>query len=237
MKKRLVKILLTPMLPIIFFGCKKNNSLPDTTPPATNYVEIIKDKSWWGEFTYTGKDPEYYSVHFNIDSTLVWSQFSGDYNGKWAVKDNELTMHVDRGNAEIKAIINNDKLSNITDNTGNSTIDIAHLIVRSNLPLDNTVWDATPILSNGIYGYLISFMSDLKVDIQETYFEPPSLYKSYLYPDNKYKRSTEGAVVRSSFSSGGAGSTSVFFAIIISDSAMIGSSRNPNNQWTAVRYE
>jgi len=230
MKKYLNKIVMITLLAAIVFSCKKDTSLPSI--PDTDYTAFLKDKTWWGEFNYTGKDAEYYSVHFNSDNTFVWSQFSGDHNGKWTVEGNELTMSIEPANTEIRAEINgDDKLINITDNTGSSTINTAHLIANSNMSLDNTVWEGKPILANGIYGYLISFVPGIKVDIQETYFEPPSLYKSYLYPGNTYKRSTGGEVVRTTFSSGGAGSSSTFFGIIVSDSVMRGSSRNANNQW------
>src|SRR6266511_5776183 len=95
----------------ILIGCKKSDTPKD-------YAASIKDRTWWGIFTNTGKTPEYYSIHFNTDSSLLWSDLSGDYAGKWKIADRQLTMTFTAINDEIKAdITDDDKLENITDNT------------------------------------------------------------------------------------------------------------------------
>ena len=231
MKKYISIILITVILMSFMTGCKKSNSVAPK-----DYTPSIKDKTWWGMFTYTGKDAEYYSVHFNADNTLLWSQFSGDFTGQWTINGKALTMTFDVSKAEIKAgISDDDKLLDIKDNTGNSEINAGQLIADPNITLDNTQWDGKPILASNLYDYLISFMPVFKVDIQETYFYPPSLYKSYLYPNNTYKRSASGAVIRASYNTGGAGAGSLFFAIIISGNEMRGSIKNPNNIWKATK--
>lgn len=62
----------------IFSSCKKENA----APKSKDYAASINDKSWWGVFTYTGETSQYYTVHFNSDNTLIWSQLSGDYAGQ-----------------------------------------------------------------------------------------------------------------------------------------------------------
>jgi hypothetical protein len=231
MKKYLSITLFTILLVSFVTGCKKTNS---ATPK--DYTPSIKDKTWWGMFTYTGKDAEYYSVHFNADNTLLWSQFSGDFTGQWAINGQELTMTFDVSKAAIKAgISDDDKLLNITDNTGNFEINAGQLVADPNIPLDNTLWEGKPVLASGLYGYQMEFMPALKITIQETYFIPPSLYQSYFYPNNTYKRSASGAVIRASYNAGGAGAGSPFFGVIISGTEMRGSIKNPNNSWKATK--
>jgi hypothetical protein len=231
MKKYLSIILVTILLVSFVTGCKKSNSAAPK-----DYTPSIKDKTWWGMFTYTGKDAEYYSVHFNADNSLLWSEFSGDFTGQWVINGKELTMTFDKSKAAIKAgISDDDKLLNITDNTGNFEINTGQLIANPNTPLDNTLWEGKPVLASGLYGYQMKFMPALKITIQETYYIPPSLYQSYLYSDNPYSRSAAGAVIRSSYKNGGAGASSLFFGIIISGTEMRGSIKNYNNQWKATK--
>lgn len=136
MKKYLSISLVTLVLTVILFSCKK-----DSIPTPKDYTASIKDKTWNGELTYTGKPKEYYSVHFNADNTLLWSQLSGDYAGKWVVKDNILTMTFDVNIADIKATITYDnKLTNITDNTGYYEINTGEISTNELMQLDDTMW-------------------------------------------------------------------------------------------------
>jgi hypothetical protein len=64
MKKHINIVLVTVLLMSFITGCKKNN-----TASPKDYAASIKDKTWWGQLTYTGKTQEYYSVHFNADNT------------------------------------------------------------------------------------------------------------------------------------------------------------------------
>jgi hypothetical protein len=137
MKKYLELTLVTLLLTGVLFSCKKEN----TSVPAKDYSASIKDKTWWGQLTYTAKTQEYYSVHFNADNTLLWSQLSGDYAGKWVVKDNILTMTFDANTAYIKATITDDnKLTNITDNTGYYEINTGEISTNELMQLDDTLW-------------------------------------------------------------------------------------------------
>ena len=95
MKNGIIKILAFLFSAGILVGCKKENG-----PAAKDYAASIKEKTWWGVVTYTGKEAEYYSVHFNSDNTLMWSQFAGDYSGHWATSGNALTITLDVGDAE-----------------------------------------------------------------------------------------------------------------------------------------
>ena len=74
--KKYSRILLATFLSSgILFGCKKDKTVK--TPEPKDYSLSVENKTWWGELAYTGKPIEYYSVHFNADKTLLWSQFAG----------------------------------------------------------------------------------------------------------------------------------------------------------------
>ncbi len=129
--------LITLLLIGILFSCKKNSA-----PEPKDYTASIKDKTWWGELTYTGKATEIYCVHFNSDNTLVWGQLSGDYTGKWRLNSDILTMTFDANTAEITATVtNDDRLANILDNTSFYEINSGTKIQNPNTQLlDNTKW-------------------------------------------------------------------------------------------------
>src|SRR6478609_9589040 len=123
----------------ILISCKKADvSTPASpTPVSRDYSTSIKDKSWWGEITYTGKTAEYYSVYFKADGTLIWSQFSGDYAGHWVIKEKELTMTFDANTVAIRATItDDDKLSNISDNTNSYEVNSGALLSNPYVNLD-----------------------------------------------------------------------------------------------------
>lgn len=136
MKKYISVIMIIVALVSFITGCKKSNSsVPDgTTSP-------IVDKTWSGTITYTGKTPEYYSVRFNADNTLVWVQLSGGYTGHWTITGKTITMSFDANTVKITADISGDnELLNITDNTGSYEINSGVLVAKPDMPLDNTVW-------------------------------------------------------------------------------------------------
>jgi hypothetical protein len=218
MKKYKNIMLVTLLLTVIIVSCKKSSTPKD-------YSASIKDKTWWGVITYTGKEAEYYSVHFNANNTLLWSQFSGDYTGKWVINDKELTMTFDVSNAEIKAdISDDDKLLNIIDNTGAFEMNTGQLIINPNIPLDNTEWKGK-IITGTPYLVNMSFRPPLKVDIQI----------SYTYTNNSYTRSASGAVIRADIKQVGSSGSSLFFGVIISAGEMKGSEKKSNNQWQATK--
>ena len=133
MKKYVSTMLVILLLTVTIFSCKKSNGPKD-------YNASIKDKTWWGEFAYTGQDAEYYSVHFNVDNSLTWTQWSGDYPGQWTLNGKQLTITFTGNSVEINAdISDDDKLMNISDNTANSEINSGQLIVNPKISLDNTV--------------------------------------------------------------------------------------------------
>src|SRR6478752_4424966 len=103
--KHIITLSLLFITVTILLSCNKTDV---TTPVSKDYSASIKEKSWWGEITYTGKTTEYYSVYFKADGTLLWSQLSGDYAGHWAIKDKELTMTFDANSVTIQATLTDD---------------------------------------------------------------------------------------------------------------------------------
>jgi hypothetical protein len=214
MKKKLNLILVTLLLTGILISCKKSC---DTTPLPKDYTASIKDKSWWGEFTYAGETAEYYSVHFNADNTLTWSQFSGDYTGHWILTGKQLTITFDGNSEEIKAnVSDDDKLVNITDNTTASEINNGQLSVNSTIPLDNTVWNGT-IRFTSIKALQLNFKPGLQVVINQENM-PVNTYT--------YTKNSSNSVIRV----GGS-----FFGIITSDDKMKGSNGGALFIWQAIK--
>ena len=155
---------------------------------------------------------------------------------EWTVNGKDLAITFDVSKAAIKAAISDDdQLLNIAGSTGNFEINTGQLITNTGISLENTLWEGKPVLASGLYAYKMKFIAASKLTIQETYFVPPNVYQSYLYPDNPYNRSASAAVIRSSYNNGGAGASSAFFGIIISASEMRGSIKNYNNQWKATK--
>lgn len=219
MKKYLSIMLVTLLLTVILCSCKKSIS-----PSPKDYAASIKDKTWSGAFTYTGEKTEYYSVHFNADNTLLWSQLSGDYAGKWAVNDKALTMTFDGNTAQIKADISeDDKLMNIVvSNTGAYIINSGGLIANPNIALDNTVWQG---LYNGSPNSLqLSFMPGSKVELRRSNI----VDKTYTY-----QRSASGAVIR--FKQGLANPIYPFFCVINSGMEIKGNDTNSFNPFQLAK--
>jgi hypothetical protein len=206
MKKHL-KIMLVILLSAgSIVGCKKSS-----TSDSKDATQSIKDKTWWGMITYTGKTTEYYSVHFNTDNTLTWSQLSGDYTGHWIINGTELTLTFDLNTVQIKAGISDDHtLINITDNTSIYEINSGGMIIDPAIPLDNTVWK----------GFYISGGSQLSLQLR---FSPGSViianYGTLADQKATYIRSSSGSVIRY-----GIGGMYPFFAVISSGNEIKGSS-------------
>ena len=176
MKKILSILIITTLLIAIFISCSKDD-ITSNDLPIKNYTAAIKGNNWFGELTYTGKPIEYYSVLFNADNTLVWTQFSGDYTGNWIVNDKLLTMTFTGNTAEIKATISDDdKLINISDNTEYYEIKSGQLILNPNIPLDNTIWKGTV----DPYTLQLSFMPSnvVEMKIGSTTYAPYSYQKT-----------------------------------------------------------
>ncbi|MEP6726568.1 MAG: hypothetical protein ABJC98_12150 [Bacteroidota bacterium] len=211
MKKYLHIIPIIAIITGILFSCKKSN---DDAPK--DYSASIKDKTWWGELAYTGKTPEYYSVHFNTDNTLTWSQFQGDYTGHWALNNKQVTITFDGNTTQIKAdISDDDNLVNITDNTGASEIKSGEITVNSTTTLDNTVWNGNTQVPTK------ALQLNFKTGLQATINLEKTPVKTYTY--TKY---SSNSVIRIS---------TIFFGIIVSGSKMKGSIDNSVFTWQATK--
>lgn len=177
------------MITVILFSCKKSS---DTTPLPKDYTASIKNKTWWGVFTYTGKTAEYYSVHFNADNTLLWSQLSGDYAGTWVINNKSVTLKFSGSGAEIKAdITDDDKFMAISDNTPSYEINNCQLITSPNISLENTIWKGSII--NGTSGSMqLKFLPGFKVELK---------LNNTIYAPITYTRSPSGGAFR--FDTGG----------------------------------
>lgn len=215
MKKYISIIIVTAALLGGITGCKKNNDAS-----STGYGSSIKDKTWSGTLTYTGKTPEYYSVHFNADNTLVWVQLSGGYTGHWAISGKTITITFDANTAKIVADVSGDnELLNIADNTGAYEINSGVLVATPNISLDNTVWKGAEIntISNATKplqltfkpGYLVEFKSGATV-----------------IGTNSYSRNAGGAAIH--FSGGS-------FGVLMSGAEMKGSDGGAAFPWQAIK--
>jgi len=213
MKKYISIMLFAVVITGTIFSCKKSN-----TPGPKDYSLSVKDKTWWGALVYTGKSTEYYSVHFNADNSLTWSQMSGDYNGQWVLTGKQLTITFSGNSVEIKAdISDDDKLMNITDNTANSEITNGQLIANPNISLDNTVWKGSIVYSLSSTDYQITFLPGTKLQAK---------YLNVNYVPDDYTRSASGAVIRTF-----GGGVVPIFGVIVSDKEMKGGRITTDYPW------
>jgi hypothetical protein len=209
MKKCISKSLLALILTAILFSCKKDNP--------KNYNASIAEKTWWGMLAYSGKTPEYYSILFNADNTLTWSEFAGNSPGHWVLDGKRLTITFDGKSIEIKAdISDNDQLVNITDNISAFDINSGELIGNTNINLDNTVWTGT-IDYPSTKALQLSFKPGLQVTVNIE----NSPVKTYTYI-----RSSSNGVIRVS---------TIFFGIVISGSKMKGSTDVSTYIWQVTK--
>jgi hypothetical protein len=204
-------IILFLILTVFLYSCKKDNTPKD-------YSVFIKEKTWSGMFTYTGKKPEYYSIHFHANNNLTWSELLGDYPGQWLINGKQLVMTFPGISAEIKADISDDnKLLNFVDNTGNFEVQTGELVVNPNLPLENTVWTGT--IRNAV-PFQIRLLPASKIELKVEYTTDGP------YP---YLRSVSGAVIRSIIGS------FHFFGVVTSANEMKGSHYSYNNTWQVTK--
>ena len=197
---------------LIITSCKKNDS-----PDPKDYAASIKDRTWWGMLANSGKTPEYYSVHFNTDNTLTWSQFAGDSPGHWVLTGKTLTITFDGKSIELKAdISDSDQLVNIADNTSAFDITSGELIGNTNTNLDNTTWNGTID-----YPSTKALQLGFKPGLQVTVNVENSPVKTYTYT-----RSSSNGVIRIS---------TIFCGIIVSGSKMKGSIDNSTYIWQATK--
>jgi len=214
MKKYISIIPITLIILSILISCKKSETPKD-------YTASIKDKTWWGQFTYNGETAEYYSVHFNADNTLIWSQLAGDYPGLWIINDKQLKMIFPALGSEIKGdISDNDTLMNISDNNASVTINSGKLIANPNILLDNTVWKGyAKITTSKVMELTFIPGSQVRINIENS-----PIY-SYVYT-----RSLSGSVFRTVPIGG-----EVFFGVITSGSEMKGSVGYSSKPWATTK--
>ena len=216
MKKYINPILVTLLLAGTACSCKKSNSAAPK-----DYTASIKDKTWWGTLTYTGKTTEYYSVVFKADNSLLWSQMSGDTPGQWVLDGKALTITFTGSSVQIKAnIADDDKLTGIGDNTANSEINSGQLIATPNVYLDNTTWKGSITATS--QPFQMSFTSPLKVETK---------YEAAPFGPYIYSRSMSAAAIR--FFSAAAGGT--IFGVIISNNEMRGNTTLSNSEWKVIK--
>ncbi len=112
MKKHIGIILITLLFAGVFVSCNDDDVSKD-------YAASVRDKTWWGTLTNAGEGgPQYYSVHFNADNTLQWSQLAGDYDGQWILEKNNLTLTFTGLDVIVTAEISDDDTwTNITTST------------------------------------------------------------------------------------------------------------------------
>jgi hypothetical protein len=217
MKKYLKIVLVTLMSAAILFSCKKDNA----SAPKDNAASI-NDKTWSGEIIYTGDSVQFYTVHFNTDNTLLWSQLSGDYPGNWGLIDKQLTMTFTGSNAVIRGnITGDDKLTNIlVSNTNAYKVNSAVLVLNPNMPLEGTVWKGSGFFAVATYPLEISFLPGNKAELK---------INNFTHPLKTYTRSPSGTGIR--ISGGGI----KLFAVIISGTEMNGSSGSSDNPWKTTK--
>ena len=209
MKKHISIIPITLIIFSILISCKKSDTPKD-------YGASIKDKKWWGTFSNAGENIQYYSVHFNADSSLLWSQLSGDYAGKWTLEGNKLTLNFTALAVKITAEISDDnKLLNIVTNSPNKVY-TGKLNENTDNLLDNTVWKQT---SNSPSLIQLSFYSGEKVELK---------IGPITYARNPYTRSSSGFIRFSNIEY-------LFFGVFTSANELSGSYNDAGHFWQAIR--
>jgi hypothetical protein len=206
MKKYITTIFTAVIVTIFLFSCKKNSSSPK------DYTASIKDKTWWGVLVYTGKTAQYYSVHFNADNTLLWSQLAGDYTGTWSINGKQVTITFSGSGIKINAdISDDDQLMNIVVNTSTYKIINGQIIQNPNIPLNNTAWKGS-VVSGIATNLQLSFMPGAKVELK---------LGNTTYPPFIYSRTPSGGAFR--FDTGG---SYYYFGVIISNNEIKGSAND-----------
>jgi hypothetical protein len=202
---------------MIMASCKKSDA-----DQAKDYSASIIGKTWSGAFTYTKDSTQYYSVHFNADKTLLWTQFSGDKTGNWGLIGKELTITFTGSSELIKASISdNNKFENIAvENMNTYVVNSGMLITDPSIPLEGTTWTGSIFSSGTRYGYQFSFLPGSKV--QEK-------ISSTTYPLSSYTRSASGTTIR--FTNSG----SNIFGVITSANEMSGCLDKPTYPWHIIK--
>ena len=186
MRNNIRVILFTIVSTIMLFGCNEDD-------PTKDYAASIRNKTWWGTLTNTGEAAQYYSVHFDTDGGLVWSQLSGDYGGKWVVEKNKVTLTFSAINVIVTGEISeNDTLMNITTNTLNK-VNSGKLGPNPMTVWENTLWKGMLWASNEPgFSYKIKFLQILFTPNLKYSISMPALGAS----DFSYEQSPSGGFFR-----------------------------------------
>lgn len=210
-------MMVTLMVMGLLFSCKKSS-----TPIPKDYTVLIKDKTWWGQLTYTGQTAEYYCIQFNANGSLTWSQLLGDYPGQWVINGKRLTMIISVNGLQIEADISDDnKLLNITDNINSLNVNSGELTANPNVILDNTAWTGTYFNGSSQQPLQINFKPNSKVDMK---------FGAFAVTTYTYTRSSLGAVIRHSV-----GENYPFFAVLTSGNLMKGSEQDSRFPLQAIK--
>ena len=214
MKKYTRIITFAILLLTLIAACKKSNS-----DAPKDYTASIKDKTWWGEFYYTGKSAEYYSIHFNSDGTLTWSEYSGDYAGTWQINSSLLTIVFDASGNQFQAKISDyNNMEQIVNPTGNGyTIIKGQMVTGGAKLLENTTWKGSAGSGVTTIDMQMTFMANVKVELT---------FGSILPKKYSYDFAADRGVIR--INKG-------FFGIITSSTEMKGSVDNVANLWEVVK--
>ncbi len=218
MKKYLIILITTLMAAAMLSSCKK-----ETTTAAKDYSLSIKGKTWWGTLTNAGESPQYYSVSFSADNLILWSQFSGNYTGEFAVDKNKLTMTFINPSVIVTADITDDnKLINITTNTANK-VNSGELLVNPNVSLENTIWKGNgnfnPIVPTSLQ---FSFLAGSKVETK---------ISNTTYAPGAYARSAHGGFIRFTIPV----SLDPMFCVLTSSGVMNGSYSSSQYTWQLTK--
>jgi hypothetical protein len=213
MKKHSIIVLVALMISGILFSCKKDST-------STNNTASIKDKTWWGQFFYTAKPIEYYAIHFNSDGSLTWSEYSGDYPGKWSLDGSQLTISFNGTARQFKATISGDnKLVNVINTPANGYSVVSGELVPpvNNTPLENTIWKGSATSATATVAMQMTFKPGFKTELR---------FGTGVISTYSYTMSAENIVMRI-----GTG----FFGIVTSTNEMKGSVDNAGYLWQTVK--
>jgi hypothetical protein len=217
MKKFVSVLVIIAWSCIIFTSCKKSNDSSNNG----NTSSAVSDKTWWGMFTYPGDTTEYYSVHFNADSTMLWNQMLGEYGGKWTLSGNHLSMNFTNGVIITADITGGNKLSAFKVNN-TSIINSGELLASPyTQSLDGTKWRGAFYDKIGSdYPMGMEFKSGNQVDITIDGMATETF---------SYVRSGSGVTIRAKNGS------EVWFGLLMSDTTINGTVDKAENKWVMTK--
>jgi hypothetical protein len=217
MKKLMILII---SLATVLAACSKSD---DKTPPK-DYSTAIKGKVWVGELTYSGKTKEYYSVQFKTDNSLIWSEYSGDYAGKWVVDGQRLKLTFTASGKQFNAGITDDnKLIDITNYPTNGwEVNTGEINNNADMVLDNTIWNESHPDRPDFYVMTLSFKQGLKMNYDYLMFQEHQLSYSRIGASIRFKTTKPNSIT--------------WFGVITADGKAInGVIPVDNRAWKAVK--